>query len=117
MNAARQAGTSTMTKLIVHSFSGFDATGRAVLTIPNGAESVGLRFYGTTEINPDPTRTNAQVGVVLVVEDPPTLPGTHTRTFMLVPDGTALPANFIKYVGSFPHGPDKILTHTIEVSS
>ncbi len=105
-----------MAKIITRIISGFDSNFRAILNIPNGAESVALRFYETTEIHPDPERLDAQVAVVVLVDSPPIIPGTHQRRFILVHDGAAIPSNFKKYVATFPYGPNKVIVHLIEIS-
>jgi hypothetical protein len=97
--------------------AGFDSTGTCVIQVHNSAEVVSFRFQPTTEIGPDPNRSNPQVVLVLVLDDPPDLPGFHVRTFMLVPDGAILPLKYIAHKGTFPMGPGKALTHVVEVSS
>jgi len=99
-----------MAKIITRVISTFDASGNATLVVPNGAESVALKFYENA-----PSDTGQQIAVILLVPDPPTVSGTHARLFTIVPDGQPIPDGFIKYVATFPYGPTKLLVHCIEV--
>ena len=99
-----------MTKIITRVIATFDASGNASLVIPNGAESVSLKFYENA-----PSDVGQQIAAVLLVDTPPVTPGTHTRSFIIVPDGFPVPTNFKKYIATFPLGPTKMLVHCIEV--
>jgi hypothetical protein len=99
-----------MTKIITRVISTFDTSGNATLVIPNHAESVSLKFYE----NP-PDDIGQQIAVILLLDDPPIVAGTHERKFVIVPDGQPVPVEFKKYVATFPYGPNKILVHCIEV--
>jgi len=97
-------------KIITRVISTFDASGNATLVIPNHAESVSLKFYENA-----PEDVGQQIAVILLVDDPPVVTGTHTRMFQIVPDGEPVPPEFKKYIATFPYGPTKLLVHCIEV--
>ncbi len=99
-----------MTKIISRVISAFDLSGNATLVIPNHAESVSLKFYENA-----PLDVGQQIAVILLVDDPPVIGGTHKRMFTIVPDGQPVPVEFIKYVATFPYGPTKLLVHCVEV--
>lgn len=101
-----------MAKLITRVISTFDATGNAQLTIPNGAESVALRFYENA-----PADVGQQIGVILLVDEPPMVPGNHIRSFVMIADGQPVPLEFKKYIATFPYGSTKLLVHCIEVAT
>lgn len=96
----------------------FSNDGIATLQIPNGAKILGLKFADNpAEMGPyDPQRRNAMVGCV-VLYDPTIETGTHSRTFLRLPDGMPVPPNFLKYIASYPFGPQKSLVHVIEIGT
>jgi|SRR5215472_36029 len=100
-----------MPQILTSVTSSFDAHGNATLVIPNGAEIVSFKFY-----EGDASDVNQEVGVVFIVDDPQTTPGTHKRMFQLLPDGAPLPDNFKEYkAGPLPYGPSKLLVHCVEI--
>lgn len=103
-----------MAKLIKRVTSGFGIDGLAKLEVPNGAESLALRFLETNEINPDPLRMNPEIKITYMIDSEANA-GTHSRIFMLIPDGSPTPPAFKKFVGTFPRGKDKRDTHVIEL--
>ncbi len=106
-----------MALVIKRIIAGFDNNGNAQLTIPNGANSLALRFYETTELGSDPARSNPQISVTVLIDNMRPDSGTHTRLFILIPDGFATPPNFKKFIATFPHGKNKNIVHVIEVYS
>jgi len=86
------------------------------LQIPADAQDFALRVlcrYTPPQIPPPP-----QVTFTLGVQDPATTASAFTtRTFVMWPQGTDLPANFLKYVGTVPFGSEKTQVDIIEVSS
>ncbi len=104
-----------MANVIQRLIAGFDNNGVAQLVIPNGATSLALRFYETTELGPDPTRANPQISVTVLIDNAGKTTGSHTRMFILIPDGFNTPPNFKKFVATFPHGKNKSIVHVIEV--
>ncbi len=104
-----------MAHVITRIIAGFDNNGNAQLTIPNGAHSLALRFYETTELGADPARSNPQISVTVSIDTLRPDTGTHTRSFILIPDGFSTPPHFKKFIATFPHGKNKSIVHVIEV--
>jgi len=104
-----------MALVINRIIAGFDNNGNAQLTIPNGATSLALRFYETTELGSDPERSTPQISVTVLIDTLRPDSGNHTRSFILIPDGFSTPQNFKKFIATFPHGKNKNTVHVIEV--
>jgi hypothetical protein len=83
------------------------------LLIPVNAADVALRVLCRYEPEDTPPPPTVVVITVKDTPDPVPLPFV-TRKFILVPEGSELPADFGKYIAAVPFGPDKVLVNVIE---
>src|SRR5271157_2051654 len=90
----------------------FDAGGNATLVVPNGTVSIALKFWENA-----PHDVGQMIGVIGLIDDPQSIPGTHSRLFTMLADGSPIPSNFKKYIATVPFGPTKTIVHVIEIST
>ena len=73
------------------------------LTVPEGSLEAALRLYDN----------GLEIALWVIVGDPVPV-ASETRTFQLI-EGSSLPANFVKYIGSLLFG-GTVDAHVIEVT-
>lgn len=96
---------------------------RFVVTLSGIGEGFAMKVPINTEValrvhdkyDPSQPPPNPMV-VIVAVFDSDDAPALITREFTMVVEGDPLPANYLKYIGSVPFGPDKIQVDIIEVA-
>ena len=97
---------------IQHNVVPFDGNGEAVVTLPFASIGVNLRLYRDHPIEPAGS-TGPAIDVIINVTDASVLT-TIQRKFIFWPEGTELPADYMKWVGTLPNA-SGALVDVIEV--
>lgn len=98
-----------MAKQLVTVTGSFQKPGIVInLAIPNHSSEAAFRLHRNPGSNPEIE--------IVMIQDTNDQAGFHNRAFLMSAD-PVLPDGFIKYVGTIPFGPGKVMVHIIEVAA